>query len=95
MSDKPYYKAGTKNKDEDDWRRAPEGKYTSSNAVFFDSYKPGAKIFTEIFFPFEMQKFSCLDKQLTLNILRSKLRRMVSTAVGWPTKGARGRQRVR
>ena len=40
LSDRPYYKAGTKGKEEEEWRRAPEGKYTSSTALVFDS-SPG------------------------------------------------------
>jgi hypothetical protein len=36
-SETSFYKAGTKSKDEDAWKRAPEGKFISSTDLVIDT----------------------------------------------------------
>jgi hypothetical protein len=36
-SETPYYKAGSKSKDGDGWKKLPEGKFISSTALVIDS----------------------------------------------------------
>ena len=37
FSDKPYYKAGVKEKGEDSWKREPEGKFVCCTALVIDT----------------------------------------------------------